>query len=123
MEHAMTEAMPERLYGIVKRVVDGYVLFLKETKQEWEQRSYLDILYTRLANASGAWQKYSYRRQYGIMRSRNSSLLSKRCSYVYHRCAVPRPHPRDTADRTITGLFGAACTPSDESPALGAPRR
>src|SRR6266446_4898652 len=77
----------------------------------------------RSCTSSGAWQKYSYRRQYGIMRSRNGSLLLKGCSYVYHRFAVPRHSPRDTADRTTTGLFGAACPPSDESPAPGAPRQ
>src|SRR5262244_3871555 len=34
--------------------------------------------------------------------------------------AVALPLPQSTADRTTTGLLGAACPPSDPSPASGA---
>src|SRR4029434_1732236 len=73
--------------------------------------------------ASGAWQKYSYRRRDGIIGAKNSSVLLQGYSYDHHRFAVPRRIPQGAADRTTTGLLGAECAPSDPSPASGATRQ
>src|SRR5262245_1924098 len=72
---------------------------------------------------SGAWQKYSYRRRDGIIEAKNSSVLPKGYSYDHRRFAVPCRIPQGAADRTTTGLLGADCAPSDQSPASGATRQ
>src|SRR5215475_14872726 len=59
----------------------------------------------------------------GIIEAKNSSVLPKGYSYDHHRFAVPRRIPQGAADRTTTGLLGADCAPSDQSPATGATRQ
>src|SRR5215475_3272411 len=47
-------------------------------------------------------------------------MLAKGCSYAHRCCAIALYLPEGTADRTTTGLLGADCPPSDQSPASGA---
>src|SRR5438105_2973435 len=72
---------------------------------------------------SGAWQKYPYRQRYGIIRAKNGQVPPKGCSYDHHHFAVSRRLPQGADDRTTTGLLGADCPPSDQSPAAGAARQ
>src|SRR4029434_4262927 len=72
---------------------------------------------------SGVWQKYSYRRWHGIIGAKNGQVLPKGCSYDHYRFVVPHCISSGAADRATTGLFGADCAPSDQSPASGAPRQ
>src|SRR5262249_41254444 len=81
------------------------------------------LVYAPRRLPSGAWQKYSYRRWDGIIGAKNSTMLPKGCSYDHPSCAVPSRMPQGAADRTTTGLLGADCPPSDESPASGTTRQ
>src|SRR6516164_6400306 len=71
---------------------------------------------------SGVWQKYPYRRWDGIIGAKKGQVLPKGGSYDHHRFAVPCRLPQGAADRTTTGLLGAASTPSDQSAAAGTTR-
>src|SRR5262249_59652731 len=73
-----------------------------------------------IAVTSGVWQKYPYRQRDGIIGAKNGHILPKGCSYDHHHVAVSRRLPQGADDRTTTGVLGADCTPSDQSPAAGA---
>src|SRR5215831_12810184 len=74
-------------------------------------------------HTSGAWQKYSYRRWDGIIGAKNRAKLPKGCSYDHPSSAVPSRIFPGADDRTTTGLLGADCAPSDQSPASGTTRQ